>query len=59
MRFAQLDPRYAQLLKPRGERGEQGNGVGILDALRLDVGRKANADTVDADLGADRFDHLA
>ena len=37
VRLAKLDPRHLQLLEPLGKRREQGDRIGILDALRMDV----------------------
>ena len=59
VRLAQFDPRHIELLEPRGERGEQRDRVRILDALRIDVGREADADLVHPDRVADRFENLA
>ena len=58
VRLAKLDPRHLQLFQPLRKRREDGGWIGILDALRIDVRREADADTVHADRVADRLQNL-
>ena len=37
MRLAELDPRHLQFFQPLCESNEERNGIGVLDALRVDV----------------------